>query len=230
MSVPMIAGLYPYTRAGVTHPPRVTLHEIPMSLEVNPSYREQLLVLAGDELSARQLSSFGLRVHRVFEDAPTEIHRDTAHKMKHWMCLWALREFGELFWVDWDTVMLRPPDEAFWKACRAGSTPKFLWIDNYWATVNCGVYYGCREWLSAMERSFLAEVAEPNDELLWRSVLPPEVRERPEFWLGTRAVNIWNEEDFRLIGAETYFAHVKRLDWAMRLRQLASDRLHSAMK
>ena len=32
MSVPMIAGLYPYTRDGVTHPPKVTLQEIPASL------------------------------------------------------------------------------------------------------------------------------------------------------------------------------------------------------
>jgi len=75
----------------VTHPPSVTLAEIPISLEVNPNYRDDLLVFAGDEASARQLRGFGLRVHRVFEDAPSEIHRDTAHKMKHWMCSWALR-------------------------------------------------------------------------------------------------------------------------------------------
>lgn len=56
MSVPIIAGLYPYTRGGVSRTPRVTLREIPESLEVNPSYRENLLGLAGDQTSAEQLS------------------------------------------------------------------------------------------------------------------------------------------------------------------------------
>ena len=51
----MIAGLYPYTRAGVTHSPRVTLKEIPDSLTVNSTYRDDLLVLAGDKNSAIQL-------------------------------------------------------------------------------------------------------------------------------------------------------------------------------
>lgn len=218
MPIPMIAGLYPYTRGGVTHPPRVTLAEIPVSLEVNPSYREQLLVLAGDDNSARQLMAFGLRVHRVFDDAPAEVHHDTAHKMKHWMCLWALREFGEFLWVDWDTVMLRAPDDDFWAACRSSRTPKFIWIENYWATVNCGIYYACNEWLPAMARSFAAEVSQPNDELLWASVLPPDVRTRPEFWWGERVVQIWSETDFQHITPNTYFAHVKQLDWADHLR------------
>jgi hypothetical protein len=221
MSIPMIAGLYPYTRGGVTHPPRITLAEIPASLEVNPSYRDDLLILAGDESSADQLQQLGLRVHRAFDDAPAEIHRDTAHKMKHWMCRWALREFGEFLWVDWDTVMLRRPDAAFWTACRTPRTPKFVWIEEYWATVNCGVYYACHEWLPAMERSFQAEVPEPNDELLWRSVLPSDVRERPEFWWGDRVVQIWDDTDAKNITAGTYFTHVKQLSMAEELRRVA---------
>lgn len=219
MSIPMIAGLYPYTRSGVTSPPRFTLEEIPMSLEVNPSYREELVVLAGDLESATQLENFGLTVHRVFDDAPDAVKRDTAHKMKHWMCLWALREFGEFLWVDWDTVMLRSPDEGFWDACREERTPKFVWIDDYWATVNCGVYYANGAWADAMERSFEAVVSEPDDELLWASVLPEDVRTRPEFWWGDRVVQIWEERDFGRVSDETYFAHVKRLDWADRLRK-----------
>lgn len=224
MSIPMIAGLYPYTRDGITHPPREILREIPASLEINPSYREDLIVLAGDESSAHMLSDFGLSVKRVFDDAPVEVRRDTAHKMKHWMCLWALREFGEFLWVDWDTVMLRRPDEAFWKACRTPKTPKFVWIDNYWATVNCGVYYACDEWIPAMVRSFQTEVTEPNDELLWTSVLPPDVREKKEFWWGQRVVQVWTEAGFDSVTGETYFAHVKRLDWADKLRRRSLDR------
>ena len=66
----MIAGLYPYTRGGVRHPPRVTLAEIPASLVITPTYSEDLVVLAGDSASARQLESFGRRVQRTFDDAP----------------------------------------------------------------------------------------------------------------------------------------------------------------
>lgn len=224
MSAPMIAGLYPYTRDGITHPPRAILEEIPASLEINPSYREELLVLAGDQRSAELLTSFGLRVHRSFEDAPAAIHRDTAHKMKHWMCCWALRELGEFLWVDWDTVLLRPPDEAFWAYCRSHNTPKFIHIPDYWATVNCGVYYASEAWLPALERSFDADVSEPNDELLWASVLPEDVVERGEFWWQDRVVQIWGEEDLPAVTDRAYFAHVKQLDWADRLRDLHRSR------
>lgn len=224
MSVPMIAGLYPYTRDGVTYSPKVTLQEIPTSLQVNPSYRDDLLILAGDQRSADHLTSFGLHVHRVFDDAPDEIHRDTAHKMKHWMCLWALREFGEFLWIDWDTVLLRPPDEDFWAYCRSAGTPKFVHIPNYWATVNCGVYYTSDAWLPEMKRSFDAEVSEPNDELLWTAVLPADVTERGEFWFGDRVVNIFTDADFNVVTQRTYFAHVKHLDWAERLRAIHASR------
>jgi hypothetical protein len=215
----MIAGLFPYTRGGVTHPPTITLQEIPQSLAINPSYRRDLLVLAGDERSAEQLESFGLNVHRVFEDAPAEIHHDTAHKMKHWMCLWALETFGEFLWVDWDTVLLRQPDDDFWAFCRRGGAPKFIHIPNYWATVNCGVYYAGKDWLAAMKTSFAAEVSEPNDELLWTSVLPADVLMRAEFWWGERVAHVWTRDDFEGVGPGTYFAHVKHLDWADDLRR-----------
>jgi hypothetical protein len=122
----MIAGLYPYAHGGVVHPPKVTLAEIPVSLATNPSYRDDLLVLAGDKASAAQLDGLGLRVHRVFDDAPSAIRVDAAHKMKHWMCRGALEEFGEFLWVDWDTVFLRRPDDAFWSWCREHGTPKFV--------------------------------------------------------------------------------------------------------
>lgn len=219
MSAPMIAGLYPYTRNGVMHPPSITLSEIPRSLEVNPAYRTDLVVLAGDEVSARQLEGFGLRVHRSFDDAPAAVRHDTAHKMKHWMCRWALETWGEFLWVDWDTVMLRPPDDTFWTWCRASATPKFISIPGYRATVNCGVYYASQAWASAMDRSFAANVPEPNDELLWASVLPPDVVDREEFWWGERVAQVWTTDDFAVVGAGTYFAHVKHLEWAPELRR-----------
>ena len=37
MPPPMIAGLYSYTRNGITRPPEVTLSEIPISLATNPT-------------------------------------------------------------------------------------------------------------------------------------------------------------------------------------------------
>lgn len=222
--VPMIAGLYFHVRGGVRQFPRVTLSEIPLSLETNPWYRDRVLVLAGDEEAASLLAGFGLRVHRVFSDAPPHIHYDAAHRMKHWMCLWALRTFGEFLWVDWDTVALREPDEEFWSFCRTAGTPKFIQIPNYWATVNCGVYYACSTWVERMERSFEAPVSEPNDELLWRSVLPEQVVERPEYWWGERAINVWTEAALERISERTVFAHVRDLAWAPSARAFARQR------
>ena len=139
--------------------------------------------------------------------------------MKHWMCRWALREYGEFLWVDWDTVLLRPPDAEFWSWCRTHGTPKFIQIPGYWATVNCGVYYAASPWAPAMERSLSSTVPEPNDELLWASVLPKDIHSRSEYWWGDRAVNIWAESEFSLIGPGTYFAHVRDLAWASALRE-----------
>jgi hypothetical protein len=218
----MIAGLYPYTRGGVSSPPKFTLAEIPASLATNPSHRQDLLVLAGDRASARRLEAFGLRVHRSFDDAPTAIHANAAHLMKHWMCRWALRQFGEFLWVDWDVVVLRRPDEAFWAWCRAHGTPKFIRIPGYWAGVNCGVYYAGQAWADAMDRSFDAVVSEPNDELLWRSVLPPDIHQRDEFWWDPRAVNVWTPDERTLVTDQTYFVHVRNLEWADRLRGAAA--------
>lgn len=220
-TVPMIAGLYFYVRGGVRRFPHVTIAEIPRSLEVNPWYRDRLLVLAGDQECASLLEGLGLRVHRVFDDAPADILYDTAHRMKHWMCLWALRTYGEFLWVDWDTVALREPDQEFWSFCRARHTPKFIRIPGYWATVNCGVYYAGASWAERMERSLSAPVAIPNDELLWCSVLPRRVTERPEFWWGERIMNIWTEAAIDRVTPRTVFAHVRDLSWASALREAA---------
>ena len=223
MPLPMIAGLYPYTRGGTAHAPVITLAEIPASLRVNPMYRERLVVLAGDRASADQLAGFGLRVHRVFDDAPAWVHQDAAHLMKHWMCRWAIQELGECLWVDWDTVCLRAPDEALATRVRSSASPRFIRIPDYWATVNCGVYYVPERWADAMERSFEAEVTEPNDELLWREVLPSDVVDRPDFWWSTEAVHVELPAEIALVGPTTYFAHVKRLDWAAEIRARAGQ-------
>lgn len=223
MPPPLIAGLYPYARGGVSRPPTVTLAEIPASLAANASYRDDLVVLAGDATSAEQLRAFGLEPARVFDDAPADVRRDTAHRMKHWMCRWALATYGEFLWVDWDTVLLRPLDDGFWDWARAHGTPKFIQIPNYWATVNCGVYYASAAWSDAMDASFSAEVSEPNDELYWRAVLPADVLDREEFWWGPRAVNVWTEAEFARVTADTYFAHTRTLEWAAALRRTAAD-------
>lgn len=220
MPPPMITGLYPYARGGAVHRPEVTLSEIPESLLVNPSYRDNLIILAGDQVSASQLRKHDLQVYRIFDDAPEAIQVNAAHMMKHWMCRWALGEFGEFLWVDWDTVMIKYPDDCFWTRCREHGTPKFVHIQNYWATVNCGIYYADSSWSESMSRSFYANVSEPNDELLWASVLPKDVDVRPEYWWGGHVVNLWNCADFDLITKETYFAHVKDLGWADKIRSL----------
>ncbi len=226
MPPPMIAGLYPYTRGGVTSPPRTVLSEIEQSLRVNPMYRDALLVLAGDRASAELLEGYGLTVHRVFDDAPPAVRRDTAHKMKHWMCRWALAKYGEFLWVDWDTVCLGEPDDAFWSLCRSTSTPRFIRIPEYWATVNCGIYYAPAPWIDAMDRSFDAEVEIPNDELLWRSVLPDNVKDDDRFWWGDTVVHVERREDIGLVTGSTRFVHVKELDWADDLRRTAHVCVH----
>ncbi len=217
----MIAGLYPYARGGEVHEPRFTLAEIPLSLEVNTRYRKELLVLAGDRTSAGWLEAPGLDVYRVFDDAPARIQRDAAHLMKHWMCRWALAEFGEFLWIDWDTVCLRWPDDEFWSLCRSGDCPRFIRIPDYRATVNCGVYYCPGSWMDALDRSFDAVVQEPNDELHWAAVLPADVRQRDEFWWARRVVNVWTEDDLDLLGPDSCFAHIKDLRWADRARVVA---------
>jgi hypothetical protein len=215
----MIAGLYRYVRGGRSSPPVKTLEEIPISLAVNPWYRDGLLFLASDMQSAGDLEAFGLRVHRVFDDAPEAGRQDAAHKMKHWMCLWAVREFGEVLWIDWDTVSLRRPDDDFWAWARAHATPKFIHIPGYWAIVNCGVYFTCAAWATAIESGLSAPVSEPNDELLWASVLPGDVLDRPEFWWGPRVVNVWSPDERMRVSEKTYFAHVRDLGYAALLRR-----------
>lgn len=205
----VIAGLYNASRSGVDRVPEKTLAEIPQSLAVNPEYRRKVTVLAGDREAASQLHEFGLQVYHVFDDVPESIRRDSVHLMKHWMCLWAVKKFGEILWVDWDTVCLRWPDREFWGWCRRHGTPKFVWVPDYWATVNCGVYYVSATWARAMEGSFSAEVDEPNDELLWRSILPKDVRSRKEFWFGDRVVHVWTDHSLTRVSARTCFAHVK---------------------
>ncbi|MBV9108164.1 MAG: hypothetical protein JO306_02020 [Gemmatimonadetes bacterium] len=217
----MIAGLYFYVRGGVRQFPRVTLAEIPRSLDANPWYRDRLVVLAGDEESASLLAAEGLRVHRVFDDAPADVQHDAAHRMKHWMCLWALRTFGEFLWVDWDTVALREPDQEFWSFCRSAGTPKFIRIPGYWATVNCGDYYASAAWADRMERSLAAPVQVPNDELLWCSILPERVTEHSTFWWGERIVNVWKQAEIAHVSSRTVFAHVGDLSWASALRDAA---------
>ena len=61
MPPPMITGLYPYSRGGAVNSPAVTLSEIPESLEVNPLYRDNLIILAGDHAAALQLQKHDLQ-------------------------------------------------------------------------------------------------------------------------------------------------------------------------
>ena len=94
-------------------------------------------------------------------------------------------------------------------------------IPNYWATVNCGVYFAASASKEAMDRSFAAVVPEPNDELLWASVLLADVERRPEYWWGPRVAHVWSPQDFEDVGPETYFAHVRHLEWADDIRRVA---------
>jgi hypothetical protein len=209
LNPPLIAGLFSVQKKGQSTISTKMVNEIRHSLATNPWYREKLLFLAGDSACAKVLEGFDLPVYKVFDDAPSSIHREAAFRMKHWMVFWMLKKFGEVVWIDWDTINLIYPDDFFYAFCRSYDTPKFVYIPGYHATVNCSVYYVSHPWMSAMERSFKASVPEPNDELLWRTVLPKTIVDSPQFWWGDMVVNVWLEKESEWIQKNTYFAHVK---------------------
>jgi hypothetical protein len=173
-----------------------------------------LTVLSGDRHCTDALSQVGLKVTKNFEDAPEFVKANSAHLMKHWMCIWALREFGEFIWVDWDTLMVKEPQDDFYEYCREHQTPKFIHIKHYWATVNCGVYYAPYAWLDRMVTGLETNLSEPNDELCWAAVLPRDVVNDSRFWWGNRVINIWKEDDMQAVPATACFLHVRDLRWS----------------
>ena len=56
----MIARLYRHIRSGVAKAPRTTLSEVPASLKVNPTYRDDLPALAGDDDAAAEFDKHQL--------------------------------------------------------------------------------------------------------------------------------------------------------------------------
>jgi hypothetical protein len=208
----MIMGLYPYIRRGEDRGFKAgMLEEVKASLACNPFYAERMVFLAADRRTAGHLETLGLRVARTFEDAPPHVWRDTTHRMKHWMGLWAVREFGEYLWVDWDTVATSQPDAEFWASCRKGGTPKFIFIPGYkHAVVNCGVLYVPGSWADRMEQSFAENARSANDEHIWETVLPLDVQDRPEFWFGHDVQYISGADRVEKVTAKLRFAHLGR--------------------
>ncbi len=213
----MVAGLFAVHKKGHLYVAPKIIREIKQSLQINRWYKNKLIFLAGDVAAARVLESFDLPVFRVFDDAPAHVCQEPAFRMKHWMIFWMLQKFGEVLWIDWDTINLIPLDDAFFSFCRAHQTPKFVYIPGYHATVNCSVYYVSHHWIKEMERSFSSQVSNPNDELLWTSVLPKDVVHLKEFWWGDKVVNVWLKSECSWIKKETYFVHVKTFSYLKQL-------------
>lgn len=207
-----VSGLYFYKRSGQNEYPEKIITELEKSLQVNPWYKEKLICYADTVEMAKILSQKGLYVHKVFDNAPQDIKENSAHKMKHWIMLNAVREFNDVVWVDWDTYSLKPIDDIFINKCIQTEHPKFTYINNYWATINCAVYYLNEHYIPLMEQSFNSVVSEPNDELLWKSVLPTNISSLNQFWLDDFVINIWDENDFSKITENTYFLHLKNFE------------------
>lgn len=205
----LISGLYRNICGGKIGNCANILREIKDSLQLNSHYKTDIICYADTKENALILQKAGCYVHKVFDNAPPEIVYDTKHKMKHWIMFNAVQEFRDVLWIDWDTYNIKPIDDNFLNFCFANPYPKFTWINNYWATVNCAVYYLNKSWIPLMHQSFKAQVETPNDELLWKSVLPTDVRCRKEYWLNDFVINIWTKEDFKDITTNTYFLHLK---------------------
>lgn len=205
----LVSGLYRNLCGGEIQSSKKILQEVKDSLCINPHYKTELVCYTDTNENAQYLRNLGCYVHKVFDDAPTEIIFDTKHKMKHWIMYNAVQEFKDILWIDWDTFNIKPIDEKFLDYCFSNQNPKFTWIKNYWAVVNCAVYYLNESWLPQMQKSFSAQVEEPNDELLWKSVLPDDVRNQKDYWLNDFVVNIWVAEDFKDVTCNTYFMHLK---------------------
>lgn len=205
----IISGLYCDSKNGISKIPHKTVREINESLIINKNYRNDINVLAGDNICSEILSEIGFIPKRVFNDAPESIKNNSVHLMKHWMCIWALKEYNEFIWIDWDTIQIKPLDEFFFDYCRKYNTPKFIYIKKYWAKVNCAIYYSNINWLEKMEMGLSSLVSETNDELCWSKVLPDNLELDHRYWWGDLIINIWDKNDLTKITKNTYFVHVK---------------------
>jgi hypothetical protein len=205
----LISGLYSDSKKGLSKIPLKTIREINESLVINQNYRNDIIVLAGDDACSEILSKIGLIPKKNFRDAPEFIKNNSVHLMKHWMCIWALREYDEFIWIDWDTIQIKTLDKFFFDYCRKYNTPKFIYIKKYWAKVNCGVYYSNINWLEKMELGLSSLDSETNDELCWSKVLPNNLDLDHRYWWGDLIINIWDKNDLNKITKNTYFIHVK---------------------
>ena len=82
--------------------------------------------------------------------------------------------------------------------------------------MNCG-----RGW--AEKRSFDADVAGTQDEILWCTVLPVDVTPCLEFWCHSAVIDVEKPDFFMNVRRDTYFVHVLCLDWAAKLRMCALE-------
>ncbi|MEO0075663.1 MAG: hypothetical protein ABIK31_06110 [candidate division WOR-3 bacterium] len=207
-----VSGLYYYSRNGKSSFPHKIISEIEESVKLTPWYKSNIICYADSKETAKILDNHGLYVHNIFDNAPNQILINKAHKMKHWIMYNAVKEFNDVVWIDWDTYLLKPIDQHFENKCLKSIHPKFTYIHNYWATVNCSVYYLNQSYLELMEKSFHSILSEPNDELLWKSVLPENIRSLKQYWLDDYVINVWEEEDFKKITKNTYFLHLRNFE------------------
>ena len=203
-------GLFPKIRNGELrgYKPNL-LNEVEVSLALNPWYRERMTFLAGEEASDAVLRAHGLKVLRMFTDAPSHVWRDTTFRMKAWMIQWAAEAFGGVMWVDWDTLSRGTPDKAFEAYCRCTDTPRFVRIPGYQhARVNCSLVYAPQR-LSAPLRSALEKnLTLWNDEHLWDSLLNDADLATDAFWFGERAIHVGKPAKAALVSTETQFVHL----------------------
>lgn len=69
------------------------------------------------------------------------------------------------------------------------------------------------DFATCAERSLDADVPDPNNGLLWASVLPADAEDREALRRGDRVAQVWTEAGSASVTGGPCFAHVKHLHW-----------------
>lgn len=214
-------GMYKYKRNGIEYMPYKTMQEVVQWIIFNKSFidNHEILLYAGDIFSYTYLRSKGFENIMLCDNAPKVVIENSAHYMKFWFIYKALQKYDEIIWLDWDTYIIRHPDLKFFEWERSGDKPKFVYIRGYKPVVNTSVLYVNQKNRKLLEKAVkLMEITwPPNDELLWKKILPKNITSMKDYWWFDLVLNIWEMSDLEKITRNTYILHIRSYDLLRRI-------------